>query len=222
MSKKVLLTGGSRGIGKAISEVLIKNNYEVIMPSRSELNLLDNNSINEFIEKNKNFKFDIIINNAGINPLGKINEIRDEDFDMTVQINLKAPLKIIKGFVENMKSKKAGKIINISSIWGIVSKEGRTTYSITKNGINGLTKTLAVELGEYGILVNSVAPGYVNTELTKQNVSENDAIKIKENIPLKRFAEPEEIAKFIMFLISDENTYITGQVIAIDGGYTVK
>jgi len=119
-----------------------------------------------------------------------------------------------------MIEKRYGRIVNISSIWGITSKEKRTIYSATKFGINGVTKALAKELGKYNILVNSICPGYVNTEMTKKNVTEMDKKEILKNIPLDRFAEPDEIGCLIKFLISDENTYITGQCIVIDGGLT--
>ena len=134
-------------------------------------------------------------------------------------INLIAPLKLIQKVSENMKINNYGKIVNISSIWGIRSKEYRTLYSATKFGLNGITKSLARELGNYNILVNSIAPGYVNTEMTKMNVSKEDQKIIKRNIPLQRFAEPEEIAQLVHFLVSDNNTYITGETITIDGGF---
>lgn len=223
MSKrKVLITGGSRGIGKAIADKFFLEGYEVIIPSRKELNLLDNQSIENYIEKNKNLTIDVIINNAGINPLGFIEDITDKDFDETIQINLKAPYKIIQGFVSKMKEQKYGKIINISSIWGVVSKEKRTIYSATKNGIHGITNSLAVELGKDNILVNSVCPGYTNTELTKQNVSEEESKNMFNQIPLGRFAEPTEIAELVYFLSSEKNSYITGQKMIIDGGFVVK
>ncbi len=167
----------SRYVMKSCRDVsleFIREGYEVIIPSRKELNLLDNQSIENYIEKHKNLVIDVIINNAGINPLAFIEDITDKDFDETIQINLKAPYKIIQGFVPKMKEQKYGKIINISSIWGVVSKEKRTIYSATKNGIHGITNSLAVELGKDNILVNSVCPGYTNTELTKQNVSEEE------------------------------------------------
>lgn len=222
MSKRVLITGGSRGIGKAIAECFTKNGYTVVTPVRDELDLLSNESIAFFIKNNQEEGFDIIINNAGINPIDEIENIKEKDFNDTMQVNITAPFKLIQGFVGKMKKENFGRIVNISSIWGLVSKEKRLTYSITKNGINGITKTLAVELGGNNILVNSICPGYINTELTKKNVSEVDAKKIQENIPLRRFAEPEEVAELVYFLCSEKNSYITGQIIAIDGGYTSK
>lgn len=219
---KVLITGGSRGIGKAVCEKFLSEGYEVCSPSREELDLSNNLSIEKFINNNKNVKFDSIINNAGINPLDFIEDISDKDFDMAMQINVKAPLKIIQGFIQGMKESNYGRIVNISSIWGIISKEKRTTYSISKYGINGLTNSLAVECGIHNILVNSICPGFVNTELTKKNVPEKEANAIKQLIPLNRFAEPTEIAETVYFFGSQKNTYITGQKIIIDGGYTSK
>lgn len=217
---KVLITGGSRGIGKIISKKFESENYEVFKPTRNELDLLDNDSIDNFINKYKNIVFDVIINNAGINPLNFLKDIRELDLDETIQINLKAPFKIIKGFAENMKAQSYGRIVNISSIWSIVSKEKRIVYSISKTGLNGLTKSSAVELAKYNILVNSVCPGYVNTELTFKNNTSKDIEKVIKNIPLCRLAEPEEISELVFFLSSNKNSYVTGQIIAIDGGYT--
>jgi 3-oxoacyl-[acyl-carrier protein] reductase len=121
-----------------------------------------------------------------------------------------------------MKRNNYGRIVNISSVWSKVTKPGRLVYSMTKSGLNALTRSLAVELAESNILVNSVAPGYVNTELTKQNNTPAEIEKIKETIPLRRLAEPEEIAETVAFLVSSRNTYITGQVIIADGGYTCR
>ena len=107
----------------------------------------------------------------------------------------------------------------MSSIWGLKSKENRSLYSVTKFGINGLTRSLAHEFGKKNILINSIAPGFVNTEMTKNNVSTNEQKKLFKQIPLNRFAEPIEIAKLILFLLSENNTYITGETITIDGGF---
>lgn len=216
--KTILITGASKGIGKAIfDELSTDNKYNILAPSRSEMMLDNRDSINDYMSANNNI--DIVINNAGINILSPIEKISESDMQSMIMINLSAPLEIIKKCVPYMKSNGGGKIINISSIWGLRSKEYRTMYSMTKFGINGITKALSRELGEYNILVNSVCPGYVNTEMTIKNVPEKEAEKIKINIPLRRFAEPNEIAKLIKFLVSDDNTYITGETILIDGGF---
>jgi len=218
MKKNVLITGASRGIGKSIYLLLKNNGFNCLVPTRNELDIGCYKSIEDYFE---NIDADIyaLINCAGINILGSVDTIIDDDVNSMFNINLKAPLKIIQKVSRGMKKNYSGRIINISSIWGIRSKEYRTLYSATKFGLNGMTKALARELGEYNILINSIAPGYVNTEMTQKNVLQEEQKKIKENIPLKRFAEPEEIAKLVLFLISSDNTYITGETITIDGGF---
>ena len=215
--KKVLLTGASKGIGKAIYEEL-KYDFEVISPTRQELDLNSLNSINEYFKYNNSF--DILINNAGINIIKDLESIEDEDILKINQINLIAPLKLIQNCTKYMKKKNQGKIVNISSIWGIRSKEKRTLYSSTKFGIIGQTKALARELAEYNILVNAICPGFTATDLTMQSLSKKELEDIINQIPMRRMAEPKEIAKSVKFLISSDNTYITGQTLVIDGGYT--
>ncbi len=219
MTKKtVLLTGASKGIGKAIKELLEKSGkYYLLTPSRNDLNLRKLESIEYFFNDQH---IDVLINNAGINILNQIEEISQETIDSMFHVNLISPLILIQKTVPFMKKQHYGRIINISSIWGVRSKEFRTLYSATKFGLNGITKALSRELGEYNILVNSVCPGFVNTELTNKNISFSEQEEIKKNIPLKRFAEPSEIANLVEFLISDRNTYVTGQTIVIDGGFT--
>lgn len=214
----VLITGGSKGIGKAIADLLRQNrDYEVLTPSHNELDLSDRESIRNYCQKHA--KIDILINNAGINILGAIESIPDDEIDLMLGTNLIGPIALIRGVVPGMKKGGNGKIVNISSIWGIRSKENRTLYSATKFALNGVTKALARELGGDNILVNSVCPGYVNTELTQKNVPQKEQDKIKTMIPVGRFAEPDEIAQTVAFLISPNNTYITGQTIIIDGGF---
>lgn len=219
--KTLFITGGSRGIGAAIAKIFQNKGYKVIMPSRDEMNLLSSQSIANYFKKN-NLVVDCLVNNAGINPLAEIQKIKDSDLIDAVNVNLIAPLLITRALIERMKKKGGGRIVNIGSIWGIVSKEKRSVYSMTKHGIHGLTNTLAVELGKYNILINTVCPGYTNTELTKKNVTAKEARKIFRDIPLGRFAEPTEIAAAVYFLGSAENSYITGQNIVVDGGFTVK
>jgi len=216
--RKVLVTGASRGIGRTIVEILKKTNkYNILTPSRDELELTDSDSIDNYVVKNNDI--DILINNAGMNIINYIQDVKDADIKSMFLTNIIAPIKLVRGIVPHMMEKHYGRIVNISSIWGITSKEKRSIYSATKFGINGITKTLAKELGKYNILVNSICPGYVDTEMTKKNVTEIDKKEILKNIPLNRFAEPIEIGYLVKFLISDENTYITGQSIIIDGGF---
>jgi len=215
--KKVLLTGASRGIGKAIYEEL-KDDFNVIIPPRDELDLTSLNSIDAYFKDDR--KFDILVNNAGINIIKDIESILDEDIAKVNQVNLVAPLKLIQNVVKNMKNQKSGKIVNISSIWGIRGKEKRTLYSGTKFGIIGQTKALARELGVYNILVNAICPGFTATDLTVQSLSKSELEEIQKQIPLQRLATPNEIAKSVRFLVSDENSYITGQTLTIDGGFT--
>jgi len=217
----VLVTGGSKGIGKAICELFREKGYEVRSPGRSELDLASRGSVAAFIKKNKE-GFDVIINNAGINPINLIEKTEEKDIEETMMVNLIAPLLLLRGFAGKMKERKTGRIVNIGSIWSAVSKPGRSVYSATKHGIHGLTMTLALELAPFGILVNTVSPGFTLTDLTKQNNSPEDIAKIEKMIPICRMAEPSEMAKAVFFFGSYENTYITGQNIVVDGGYSIQ
>jgi|MGYP003960466117 3-oxoacyl-[acyl-carrier protein] reductase len=217
LKKKILLTGGSRGIGKAIFEEL-KVDFEVIIPTSEELDLGSLSSIEKYFNDNK--EFDILINNAGINIIKNIESILDKDIEKINQVNLIAPLKLIQNVIKNMKDKGSGKIINISSIWGITSKAERTLYSATKFGIIGQTKALSRELGKYNILINAICPGFTATDLTMQSLNTQELKDIENEIPLGRLAKPEEIAKCVRFLVSDDSSYITGQTLIVDGGFT--
>lgn len=219
---KVLITGGSRGIGKAIAEKFVANEYKVYIPSRQELDLSDENSVEKYISKNQDIGFDVIVNNAGINDIHNIEDIEDEELNNMLQINLVSPIRLLRGFVGGMKKKHYGRIVNIGSIWAVVSKGGRCVYSATKNGLHGVTNTLAVELARDNILVNTVCPGFTLTELTKKNNTEKEIALISEEIPMGRMGKPDEIAEVVYFLCSSNNTYLTGQKIVVDGGFSVK
>lgn len=217
MKRRVLLTGGSRGIGEAIKS-LLSNDFEVCAPSRGELDLLDDVSINRYLNNSHNF--DVLVNNAGINIIKPVEEITPNDIRQINMLNLEAPLKLSQALIPFMKQNRYGKIVNISSIWGVRSKEYRTLYSGTKAGLIGQTKALARELGGHNILVNAVCPGFTDTDLTKASLTYEQRKYLESDIPLKRFAEPKEIANLVAFLIGESNTYITGQGILIDGGFT--
>lgn len=218
MNRNALITGGSKGIGLAVKNRLESKSVKVIAPTRSEMDLRSNASIDSFM-KNLDMPIHILINNAGINKIALAIETNESDINETVQVNLLAPLRIAKFVLPQMVRQKYGRIVNTSSIWGLVTKAGRITYSMTKSGIIGMTRTLAVEFGPHNILINALAPGYVNTELTIQNNTPEQIEAIKQTIPIGRLAEPEEIAETISFLVSEKNTYITGQLIIVDGGY---
>lgn len=220
-NRVALVTGASRGIGAAIAEVLARDGAQVITPSRAEMDLAVPESIERYVRTIEG-PIDILVNNAGINFLGGIVELDSATLNATLQINLVAPLQLTRLVAERMRANRYGRIVNLSSIWSIVSKERRMAYAASKSAINGVTRTLALELGPHGILVNAIAPGYVNTELTRQNNSAEQIQVISDTIPLQRLAEPAEIAEMVAFLCSGKNSYMTGQVLVVDGGYVCR
>ncbi len=223
MSKKLaLITGASRGIGLAIAELFRKNGLEVLAPTRGELDLSSEESVKEFLRKNSHLEIDVLVNNAGINIIENIPQISDENLKAALQINLISPTILIRELSPKMIARGYGKIVNISSIWSQVSKPGRAVYSSTKSAINGLTRAAAVELAPHNILVNAVAPGFVDTDLTRKNNTPEQLKVIESNIPARRLAQKSEIAELVYFLASEKNTYITGQTIFIDGGFSCQ
>jgi 3-oxoacyl-[acyl-carrier protein] reductase len=220
----VLITGASRGIGKATKEIYEKNGWEVIAPTRSEMDLSDPESVIGYCDDliKKDIKISAIVNNAGINEINEIDNVPYDEMRLMLQVDLESPIIILNKLIPLMKAQERGRIVNIGSIWAVVSKPGRAMYSAAKNGMHGITNALALELGPHGILVNTVCPGFTLTELTRKNNTDDGIASISAGIPVRRMAEPEEIGKLIYFLGSFENTYITGQKIAIDGGYSVQ
>jgi len=218
--KTALITGSTGGIGKYLVSSL-KEDVTVVSPTRKELDLSSNSSINNYISS-LDIPIDIIVNCAGIHKAGNCEDLTEFDFQNILQINLIAPFQIISGLAKGMKERKYGRILNISSIWSVIAKEKRSIYSASKSGLDGLTRTLALELAPFNILVNSIAPGYVDTKMIQMYNSEKELEKIKKIIPLGRFAKPSEIGELTKFLCSEKNSYITGQIIPIDGGYTIK
>ena len=220
MKQTALITGTSRGIGKACAELFVENGIVVLAPSRAEMDLNSSESIRNYI-KSLDAKIDILVNNAGINAIANIIELDFEKSHKVMQTNFWAPTLLINLLAPQMKAQGYGRIVNTSSIWSTVTREGRSTYASSKAALNALTRTIAVELAEYNVLVNAVAPGYVQTELTYSNNTPEQIEQITQNIPIKRMAEPKEIAELIYFLCSSKNTFITGQTIIADGGYTI-
>jgi 3-oxoacyl-[acyl-carrier protein] reductase len=218
--RTVFLTGGARGIGAAIREELVTAGYHVISPSREELDLASRDSIEAYLNDHSDITADILINNAGMNAPEKISEISWDTWNKTLQTNLSSAVRLIQFFAPGMSSRGYGRILNTSSILGLFSKEGRAAYSMTKAALNALTRSAALEFGAGGVLVNSLAPGYVDTELTRKNNSPEALASIIRSIPLGRLAHTRELARVAGFLVSDQNTYLTGQTIVVDGGFT--
>jgi NAD(P)-dependent dehydrogenase (short-subunit alcohol dehydrogenase family) len=219
--RKAFITGGSRGIGAAIASELKQRGFDVWTPSRAELELGDPSSIARFTELHR-ADADVLINNAGINYLKAIPELDSAIWMQMQQVNLAAALALIQWAVPFMREQKWGRILNLSSVFGVVTKEKRCAYSMTKAAINALTRSAAVEFGPDGVLVNSLCPGYVDTEMTSRNNTPADLEKIKGTIPLRRLALPEELAVVAGFLCSEENKYVTGQAVIADGGFTCQ
>ena len=219
--RRALVTGAGRGIGRAIADAFRAQGATVLAPSRAELDLLSNASIDAYCTALAE-PVDVRVNNAGINPLGSAQEFTDADLAATLQVNLAAPMRLARALTPAMARRGWGRVVNVSSIWSGVAKARRFVYAATKSGLNGMTRALAVELAGAGVLVNAVAPGFVNTELTAKNNSPEELARIAELIPVRRLAEPAEIAEVVAFLCSGKNGYLTGQTLFVDGGFTCQ
>jgi 3-oxoacyl-[acyl-carrier protein] reductase len=240
--KTILVTGATRGIGKQIADDLFELGAKLILTgtNKTEISLLNShakkNNLNKVFfavnfnndNQTKNFiksilkfpRIDGLVNNAGINKLNSIDKVNDNDWSDMISVNLTAPFKILSALSNKMIKNKYGRVVNISSIFGVVSKEKRSVYSATKFGIHGITVGASNDLSKHNILVNTVSPGFVLTDLTKKNLSKKEMIDIKNQIPAKRLAETKDISSVIVFLLSNLNSYVTGQNIVIDGGFT--
>mgnify|MGYP001334126507 CR=1 FL=1 len=239
-NKIVLITGATRGIGEKCAQLFENEGAQLILTGTNPddikrlnkkfsnsnreyfcLNLNLDSSINEFISRIDKYSIDVLINNAGINILDKFVDVKENDYFSMLQVNLNGAFKLGQFCAKKMINSKYGRIINICSIWSKITRSKRSVYTITKNALHGMTQTMAVELGPDNILVNSVSPGFTLTELTKNTNTKEEISLIEQKIPMKRMANPEEIGNLILFLSSQKNSYITGQNIVIDGGYTI-
>ena len=231
--KKVFISGASRGIGKSIAEHFLINNYIVIGTSRSDSNIdkdyenyhhfsiditsrIDIKNLHQSLEKDDLLP-DILINNAGITDDKLFLKMSDENWDNVINTNLTGTFNLTKVFIKNMIKKRYGRIINISSVSGLMGNPGQVNYSSSKSALNGFTKSLAKELGSRNITVNSVAPGFISTDMTTF-LDNNKKDEIIRDIPLKRFGKSEDVSQLVYFLASDNSSYITGQTISVDGG----
>lgn len=240
-NKIALVTGGSRGIGRAIALALAADGAAVIVnyngnKEKAEevvreieaaggtaesfgCNVADLNATKEMIDSviKKYGRLDILVNNAGVTRDGLIMKMSEEDFDTVLETNLKGTFNCSKHASRQMLKQKGGRIINIASVVGIAGNAGQVNYAASKAGIIGFTKSLAKEIGSRGITVNAVAPGYIETDMTAA-LPEAEKEKLAGIITLKRLGKPEDIANGVAFLASEKASYITGQVLQIDGG----
>ena len=241
MDKCALTTGATRGIGKQIAITLAKQGYNIALNYRKENEELENTKkeIEEIgvqvlavkgdvsnFEDCENFvkqvierfgQIDVLVNNAGITKDMLLMRMKKEDFEQVIDTNLVGTFNVTKNVVPYMMKARSGRIINISSVVGISGNAGQTNYSASKAGIIGFTKSLAKEIASRNILVNAVAPGFIETNMT--DVLKDDVKQeIAKNIPLKRMGTAQDVANVVKFLASDDSSYITGQVINVDGG----
>jgi 3-oxoacyl-[acyl-carrier protein] reductase len=238
-NKTVLITGATRGIGKQIASDFEELGANLILTSRSankiyrmnqKLNAHEYHSVdftNDLSMKkflvvlNEIEKVDICINNAGINEITPFFETQETDWNNIMDVNLKAPFIVSQKVAEKMKKQKWGRIINIASIFGVISRDNRVVYSTSKSGLIGLTRAMAIDLAPYNILVNSISAGFVDTDMTRTMLSATEIKELEKKIPLGRLATAKDISKVVVFLASDMNSYITGQNLIADGGYVI-
>ena len=188
----------------------------VLRPTREELELSDLAAVERFAV---DLDVDVLINNAAENVPARIEDMAIPDWKRIVDIALTAPFILTRGVMPGMRARGWGRIVNIGSAFSVVSHEGRAAYSAAKSGLLGLTRTAAIEGAPDNILVNAVAPGFVRTALTEQNNTPERIAEICTTIPIGRLAEPDEVAGLVAFLAGEANTYVTGQLISIDGGF---
>lgn len=220
MQRRVFVTGGSRGIGRAIAERFAREGCEVIAPTREELDLGDRAAIASYFDRNPDLEVDVLVNNAAENKIGLMADYSPADWERILTINLTAPWLLIRQLTPHMVAERWGRIVNISSCYSIIGRAGRSAYTSTKAGLNGLTRAAALEYADHNILVNAVCPGFVETDLTHQNNTPAQIEAVCEQIPVRRLAQPSEVAELVHFLGSELNTYVTGQALLIDGGLT--
>lgn len=241
MNKVALITGGTRGIGKEIACTLAEENYDIIINYRTENEelmklkkeieqkrvrcLLLKGDVSNFedckklVEEaiNRMNHIDVLVNNAGITKDMLLMRMKPEDFNKVINVNLIGTFNMTKNVINYMMKERKGRIINVSSVVGISGNAGQTNYAASKAGIIGFTKSLAKEVASRNILVNAIAPGFIQTDMTnilKENVKD----EIAKTIPLKRMGTAKDVANVVKFLVSEDSSYITGQVIQVDGG----
>jgi len=219
---QILLTGGSGAIGSAIKESLGKLGHSVTSPNSTDLDLSDPQGVSNWISANSNYEFDGIVLCAGINIPRNLIEVKSEEYLRVLQVNTHSSKELLRSYLPGMKKRKFGRIVAISSSYALIARDGRSSYSISKAALEALVRSVAIENASFNILANSVIPGFIETPLTLKNNNEAQIQKIIERIPVGRLGTTNEIAIMVNYLISESNTYLTGQSIHIDGGFSIN
>lgn len=238
--KTALVTGASRGIGHQIAADLAACGAQLIVTSTTDersdelikefgpgtqhvaVDFADAASTSKFLEFVRDLpELQICINNAGTTRHGPLEEATVADWDLTQDVDLKAPFFVSQAAAEVMKRGRYGRIVNVASIWAHMTMANRSLYTAAKFGLRGLTMSFAVELAPHKILVNAVAPGFTLTDMVRLNYTDDQITRLTSRIPLGRLGAVEDVSRAVLFLASDLNTYITGQSLVVDGGYCV-
>ena len=230
--RRAVVTGGTRGIGGAVAAQLHDSGARVLVtgtkphgraPPGCDYRAVDFTDVaatEAFAASLSALAPDILVNNAGVTNPQSIEIIESEEFMRVHRINLVAPVVLCRAVVPGMREARWGRIVNVGSIWGVVGKADRATYSATKGGLAAMTAAIAAEVARDGVLVNCVAPGFIETDMTLAATTEAEREELAAQVPMARLGQPEEIATFIAWLCGPQNSYISGQTLVIDGGFT--
>jgi len=221
-SRLAWVTGASGGIGSEICDQLKEQGWDVRCLNRTEIDLSQTKSIHSWLEKNKSDAPDLIVCNAGGNIPKELANSNANDFRNWLENNFLGHVALVQGVISDMAARKTGKIIFISSAYALKSKQGRSQYSVSKAAQDAYMRSLALEFAQHGIIVNSISPGFIDTPLTNKNNSQDQIKKLIKKIPMDRLGTTVEVARLVTFLASDSNSYITGQNINIDGGFSLQ
>jgi len=219
---KVLLTGGRGGIGSAIKEELVSKGCSVVAPTSEVLDLSSQTRVFAWIEANSDLEFDGLVLCAGTNSPRDFDEVETNEYLRILETNVNSNRYLIKAVLPAMQKNRYGRIIAISSSYSTITRSGRSSYSVSKAALEAMIRSVGLENAQNNVLANSVVPGFIETPLTVKNNDQFQLEKILERIPMGHMGKPSDVAKLVWFLMSEQNTYITGQSIRIDGGFSIN